>query len=88
MEAIHNIGKRGFFGGAAQIAIIRALQICGSPLQYLVPSNERTCARFAMTLDRTGDLIPEWRGINRRSVVPADLLEAAENGPSFRRYVV
>jgi hypothetical protein len=84
-EAISNIGKRGFLGGAAQIGIIRALQMCGSPLQFLVPSNERTCARFAMMLDRTGACIPEWREINRRAVVPADLLEAAEVGLSFQR---
>lgn len=82
--ALQKVGQRGFFQGAAQIAIIRALQMCGSPLQHLVPTNERTCARFAMTLDRDGIHIPEWREINRRIVVPGDLLTAADVGPSFR----
>ena len=84
-KALANVGKRGFFDGAAQIAIIRALQMVGSPLQYLIPSNERTCARFAMTLDRKGDQIPEWRDVDRRAVVPGDLLAVAETGPSFQR---
>jgi hypothetical protein len=84
-DAIQKVGQRGFFSGAAQIAIVRALQICGSPLQHLVPTNERTCARFAMTLDRRGAHIPEWREINRRVVVPGDLLAVAETGPSFQR---
>jgi hypothetical protein len=83
--ALKNVGKRGFFGGAAQIAIIRALRMVGSPLQHLVPSNERTCARFAMTLDRKGERIPEWRDVDHRAVVPGDLLAAAEAGPSFQR---
>lgn len=84
-KALTNVGKRGFFDGAAQIAIIRALRMVGSPLQYLVPSNERTCARFAMTLDRRGDQIPEWRDVDRRAVVPGDLLAVAETGSSFQR---
>jgi hypothetical protein len=84
-KALANVGKRGFFDGAAQIAIIRALRMVGSPLQHLVPSNERTCARFAMTLDRKGDQIPEWRDMDRRAVVPGDLLAVAETGSSFQR---
>jgi hypothetical protein len=84
-EALTHVGKRGFFTGATQIAIIRALRIVGSPLQHLVPSNERTCARFAMMLDRKGERIPEWRDVRRRSVVPGDLLAVAEDGSSFQR---
>lgn len=84
-EALQHVGKRGFALGAAQIAIVRALQICGSPLQHLIPTNERTCARFVMMLDRTGDKIPEWKSVRRRAVVPGDLLSVAESGASFQR---
>jgi hypothetical protein len=38
-----------------------------------------------MLLDPHGDRIPEWSGIHRRTVVPADLLAAAEAGLSFQR---
>ena len=82
-SAIRTIGKGGFFGGMAQIAIIRALRLTGSPLQRLIPSNERTCARFVMTLDRDGSRIPEWRDVDKRAVAPGDLLMAAKTGPSF-----
>jgi len=84
-DALAHVGRRGWWTGAIQIAAIRALRVCGSPLQHLIPSNERTCARFAMLLDPRGDRIPEWGGIHRRTVVPADLLAAAETGLSFQR---
>jgi hypothetical protein len=83
--AIQKVGERGFFSGAIVIVLARALQLWGSPLQHLVSTNERTCARFAMTIDRDGAHIPEWREINRQTVVPGDLLAAAEAGPSFQR---
>ena len=83
-EARTKIGKGGFFLGAAQIAVLRALRIVGSPLQRFIPTNERTCARFAMLLDRTGTVIPEWRSVDRRAVVPGDLMAVA-GGPSFQR---
>jgi hypothetical protein len=85
VEALTHVGKRGFLLGATQIAIVRALRLCGSPLQHFIPTNERTCARFAMTVDRTGDRIPEWRNLDRRAVVPGDLLAIADVGPSFQR---
>lgn len=83
--ALAQVGKRGFFPGMAQIALIRALRITGSPLAGLIPSNERTCARFAMSIDRKGACIPEWRRIHRSSVSPGDLLAAAQEGSSFSR---
>ncbi len=83
-EAMGNIGKGGFHVGATQIALLRILRIVGSPLQHFISTNERTCARFAMLLDRTGERIPEWRAVNRRAVVPGDLMMVAD-GPSFQR---
>ena len=83
--ALVHIGQRGFWLGVFQVGFIRALRLCGSPLSHLFSSNERTCARFAMLLDPRGDRIPEWQGIHRHAVVPADLLVAAEAGPSFER---
>lgn len=83
-EALTHVGKGGFFLGASQIAILRALRIVGSPLQHLITTNERTCARFAMLLDRTGAQIPEWRGVDRKAVVPGDLI-AVTSGPSFQQ---
>lgn len=82
-EALQQVGKRGFFTGMMQIALIRALRITGSPLAGLIRSNERTCARFASSIDRTGACIPEWRRLHRHSVSPGDLLAAARSGPSF-----
>jgi len=84
-EALTHVGKRGFFSGAAQIAVIRALRITGSPLTKVIPSNERTCARFAMSIDREGTCIPEWQRVHRWGAVPGDLMAAAEDGPSFSR---
>lgn len=82
LTAAENVGQRGFLRGAAQIIATRALRIAGSPLCWFVPSTERTCAQFAMSIDRAG-IIPEWREIDRRAVVPADLLDVARIGPSF-----
>jgi hypothetical protein len=44
-----------------------------------------TCARFVTTIDPYGERIPEWRHLWMEALAPADLLEVALWGVSFRR---
>jgi hypothetical protein len=84
--ALQHVGKKYDVAGAFKIGVLRALRAMGSPIQSLGPLSDEahTCACFAMLMDPYGQQIPEWRGISREAVVPADLLRAAD-GPSFQR---
>ena len=44
-----------------------------------------TCARFVTLIDPNGERIPEWRYLWHEALAPADLLECALWGVSFRR---
>jgi hypothetical protein len=87
-EALQHIGKPYDVFGAFKIGILMALKAMGSPIDRFggeVPNDAHTCACFTMLLDPGGVVIPEWRGIDRGTVVPRDLLEAAVGGASFLR---
>ena len=45
------------------------------------------CPRYVLKLDPTGDLIPEWRGLDPERTPPHDLLVVCRAGTSFRRIV-
>jgi len=85
--ALSQIGKGYDNPGVIRAAIFRILKLTLSPIQYLgpAPMNRHTCAAFAMLIDPYGQRIPEWRGLDRATVVPADLLSLASMGPSFQR---
>jgi hypothetical protein len=85
-ECFTQIGKPYDGVGALKIAVLRGLQLFGSPIQSLGPDSKTafTCAHFVMLLDPLGRRIPEWRLLNRETLAPGDVLRVAD-GPSFRR---
>ena len=85
-QALAQVGKRYDIFGAIKIGVLRALDVFGSPVRSLGPDskNAYTCAHFVMLLDPYGRRIPEWRLLNRATVIPGDLMRVA-HGPSFRR---
>lgn len=87
-EALTHIGKRYDYPGVVRVGFLRLLKLLGSPLHRSlgsVPDDAHVCSAFVMLLDREGQRIPEWRGMNRAGCTPADLLGVAETGPSFLR---
>lgn len=83
-RCMQHIGEPYDVGGVLRTALRILLSRLQSPV--VVRPNARisshTCASFAMLLDPEGARIPEWRGVHRGTVTPADLLEVA--GPSFQ----
>lgn len=85
VERFSHLGDRYAFFEVAKITALRLMHLLAFPVRSLGPvaRGSHTCAEFVMGLDPSGLIVPEWRSINRASVVPADLLAAM--GPSFRR---
>ncbi len=83
-SAMAHVGKRYDVLHVVKIAVMRVLRLVrlGKPED----NDAFTCARFVMVaIDPAGTQIPEWNTIPRDAAVPADLLAAAEAGPSFYR---
>ena len=71
--ALQHVGDKYDVIGIIKAALLRALDLCASPVRDLGPvaNDAHTCACFAMLLDPFGIQIPEWRSIDRdrKSVV-------------------
>lgn len=83
-RCMRHIGEPYDVGGVLRTALHIMLSRFQSPV-VLKPDariTAHTCASFVMLLDPEGARIPEWRDVQRGTVTPADLLEAA--GPSFQ----
>ncbi len=82
--AMAHVGKKYDIAHVIKIGLLRLLR---PAFWSLGPdaADKFTCARFVTMIDPYGEAIPEWRDIWREAVVPADLLERALVGPSFRR---
>ena len=87
--AFAQIGKRYDAAGVIRAIIARLLRLTMSPIRNLgpAPMNAHTCAAFVMLVDPYGQRIPEWRDLDRTTIVPADLMALASMGPSFQRVV-
>lgn len=77
-------GDRYDYGEIVSHVLLRVAR-CALPWIPATVSTPRrwTCARFLLDLDPTRSKIPEWRGLDARTVTPSDLLRVA--GSSFRR---
>jgi hypothetical protein len=85
--ALAQIGKGYDIIGVLRATLARLLALTCSPIRNFgpAPMSAHTCAAFVMLLDPFGWRIPEWHGLDRATIVPADLLGLASIGPSFQR---
>lgn len=85
-RALMLIGQKFDVGGAAsQFAFKLARIVCPWLPKTLSTSGRWTCTQLVMQLDSHGQRIPEWRGLDDRSVTAAELMAVAETSPSFKR---
>lgn len=86
-RCLGRLGEGYDFPGIVRLTVMIALRHLRSSIGRVgwAPGSAHTCSSFAMLLDPHGDLIPEWRDLDRASVMPVDLLGRAHSGPSFRK---
>lgn len=74
--------KAGLLG---YVIVIVAKWLGKKMMNPLASTNALVCSRYVLKLDPTGELIPEWHGLDSEKATPHDLLLLCRSGISFRR---
>ena len=73
--------KMGLLG---YVIVIVAKWLGKKIMNPLASTNAFVCSRYVLKLDPTGELIPEWHGLDPEKATPHDLLLLCRSGSSFR----
>jgi hypothetical protein len=76
--------KMGLLG---YIIVIVARWLGKKIMNPLASAGAFVCSRYVIQLDPSGELIPEWRGLDPEKITPHDLLLLCRSGASFRRII-
>jgi hypothetical protein len=74
--------KLGLLG---YVIVIVARWLGKKIMNPLSSSTRFVCSRYVLKLDPTGELIPEWKGLDAEQTTPQDLLQLCRSGKSFNR---
>jgi hypothetical protein len=81
----HLCDKYDKMGLIGYVIVLVAKWLGKKIMNPLASAKAYVCSRYVLKLDPSGELIPEWKGLDPQLTTPQDLLLLCRGGQSFKR---